>query len=132
MKTLRIRKKRCATVARTTIKFTTHFLVSHCEEKSTMKDFIIMWFVDCSHRDENVTMVINDSYWFLYDENRHDDNDDCILSEMEDCEQLLINMGPHCSSLVINLPTQHSHMNVKKNTMIIINASCIKNDTTYD
>ena len=26
---------------------------------------------------------------------------------------------------------QHSHMNVK-NTMIIINASCVKNDTTYD
>ena len=52
-----------------------------------MKDFIIMWFVDCSHRDENVTMVtkpINDSYWFLYDE--HDD-DDCISSEIEDCEQ---------------------------------------------
>ena len=82
-----------------------------------MKDFIIMWFIDCSHRDENVTMVtkpINDSYWFLYDENHHDDDDDCILSEMEDCEQSLINMGPHCGSLVINLPMQHSHMNVKK------------------
>ena len=44
------------------------FLVSHCEEKSTMKDFVIMWFIDCSHSDENVTMVtkpINDSYWFF-------------------------------------------------------------------
>ena len=88
-----------------------------------------MWFVDCSHRDENVTMVtkpINDSYWFLYDE--HDD-DDCISSEMEDCERSLINMGPHYGSLVINIPIQHSHMNVKKNTMIIINSS-VKNDTT--
>ena len=81
-----------------------------------MKDLIITWFVDCSHRDENVTMVtkpINDSYWFSYDENRHDD-DDCISSEMEDCEQSLINMGPHYGSLVINIPTQLSHMNVKK------------------
>ena len=85
-----------------------------------MKDFIIMWFIDCSHRDENVTMVtkpINDSYWFLYD---------CISAEME--ERSLINMGPHYGSLVINIPMQHE---CKKNTMI--NASCAKNDTTtYD
>ena len=96
------KKKRLPTVACTTIKFTTHFfLVSYCEEKRTMKDFVITWFIDCSHRDENVTMVtklINDSYWFMYD-------DDCISAEME--ERSLINMGPHYGSLVINIPMQH-------------------------
>ena len=64
-----------------------------------------------------VTKPINDSYWFLYD---------CISAEME--ERSLINMGPHYGSLVINIPMQHER---KKNTMI--NASCVKNDTTtYD
>ena len=66
-----------------------------------MKDFVIMWFIDSSHKDENVTMVtkpINDSYWFLYD-------DDCMSAEME--ERFLINMGPHYGSLVINMPMQH-------------------------
>ena len=75
--------------------------MSRCEEKSTTKDFIVTWFIDCSLRDENVTMVtkpINDSYWFLYD-------DDCISAEME--ERSLINMGPHYCSLVINIPMQH-------------------------
>ena len=88
----------------------TFFLVSRCEEKSTTKDFVVTWFIDCSHRDENVIMVtkpINDSYWFLYD-------DDCISAEMEDCERSLINMGPHYGSLVINILMQHSHMNVKR------------------
>ena len=73
--------------------------MSRCEEKSTTKDFVVMWFIDCSHRDENVTMVtkpINDSYWFLYD---------CISAEME--ERWLINMGPHYGSLVINISMQH-------------------------
>ena len=69
---LKDKKKRRPTVARTTIKFMTHFfLVLCCEEKSTTKDFIVTWFIDHSHRDENVTMVtkpINDSYWFLYDD----------------------------------------------------------------
>ena len=37
MKTLRIRKKRRATLARTTIKFTTHFCVSRCEGKVPRK-----------------------------------------------------------------------------------------------
>ena len=43
-----------------------------------MKDLVVTWFIDCSHRDETVTMVtklINDSYWFLYD---------CISAEMEE------------------------------------------------